>query len=279
METNKIYKEDCLNTMSRMPDGFIDLTVTSPPYDGLRTYVGNIDKTFTEKVWKKILKDLYRVTKPGGIVVWIVGDQTKSGSETCTSFKQALFGVKCGFKLYDTMVYNRASAYPSNVRYSQDFEYMFIFSKGKPSTFNPLKDKKSSKTIQRQKHRYLANKKHRAKDGYMHRTSDNGKRRMNDARNSDEKIMSNVWYVPAGNMISTKDKIAFKHPAIFPEKLCAMHILSWSNENELVYDPFMGSGTTAKMARYHNRNFIGSEINPEYVQGIANRRISQKTLF
>ena len=144
MELNKIYNEDCLETMARMNDNFIDLTVTSPPYDNLRTYNDNIDETWGEHVWKPIIKELFRVTKNGGIVVWVVGDATINGSETGTSFKQALYAKDIGFNLHDTMIYEKAGfSNPSNNRYHQVFEYMFIFSKGRPKTFNPLKDRKN----------------------------------------------------------------------------------------------------------------------------------------
>ena len=75
----------------------------------------------------------------------------------------------------------------------------------------------------------------------------------------------------SGYMVSSKDKIAFEHPAIYPEQLVEDHILSWSNENDLIYDPFMGSGTTAKMAILNKRNWIGSEISKEYCDIITRR--------
>ncbi len=136
MKINKIYNENCLDTMARMPDNFIDLTVTSPPYDNLRTYNDNIDESWGEHVWKPIIKELYRVTKDGGVVVWVVGDATINGSETGTSFRQALYAMDCGFNLHDTMIYQKnGPAYPANDksnRYSQIFEYMFVFSKEIP---------------------------------------------------------------------------------------------------------------------------------------------------
>ena len=137
MKLNEIYNENCLDTMAKMDDNFIDLTVTSPPYDNLRTYKG------FEFDWQKVIKELYRTTKEGGVVVWIVGDATIKGSETGTSFKQALFFKECGFNLHDTMIYHRHGRFPNSNRYWQNFEYMFIFSKGKPNTFNAIKDVKA----------------------------------------------------------------------------------------------------------------------------------------
>ena len=134
MEINKIYNENCLDTMASMPDGLVDLTVTSPPYDNLRLYSGEM--LWNEDVWKSIIKELYRVTKQGGVVVWIVGDATVKGSESGTSFRQALFFKEIGFNLHDTMIYRKVNPIPlTHNRYEQAFEYMFVFSKGKPNTF------------------------------------------------------------------------------------------------------------------------------------------------
>jgi DNA modification methylase len=265
MKINKIYNESCLDTMSRMPDNFIDLTVTSPPYDNLRTYNNDIDKTWGEHIWKPILQELYRVTKEGGVVVWVVGDATINFCETGTSFKQALYAMECGFNLLDTMVYykqNYAPAYPSLRRYANQFEYMFIFSNGKPLSFNAIQTNK-----RRVREEVVG---FRQKDGSVKRKENNCKR--------DTKDVSNVWSIFAAG--GANDKLASKHPAVFPEKLAHDHIASWSNEGDLVYDPFMGSGTTAKMAKFTNRNYIGSEISEEYVK-LAEKRINQmpETLF
>jgi DNA modification methylase len=254
--------------MARMPDGFIDLTVTSPPYDNLRQYKGY---SFP---FEEIAKELFRVTKQGGVVVWVVNDATMNGSETGTSFRQALFFMECGFRLHDTMIYKDCGLTMNHNRYEQEFEYMFVFSKGKPNSFNPIKvpclyfGKDSDRTGQFTQEHEEKGKKLRSK-----------KERTNIKQ---EKIKGNVWEYPNGFGKSTKDAIAFKHPAVFPEQLCADHIYSWSNEGNLVYDPFMGSGTTAKMAHIHKRNWIGSEISQEYVD-LANKRIApylaQQSLF
>jgi len=251
IKINKIYNENCLDTMSRMPDCFVDLTVTSPPYDDIRSYNGySFD-------FEKIAKELYRVTKKGGIIIWIVGDATVNGSETGTSLKQALFFKKIGFNLHDTMIWNKcgfSAVGALSVRYAQVFEYMFVLSKGKPVSFNPIKDrktkhggKKASGTI-------------RQKDGTTKPMS---------------KVMVineygqryNIWEQPPQRQSGKC------HPAPFPEQLASDHILSWSNEGNLIYDPFMGSGTTAKMAMQNNRNYIGSEISKEYCK-MAEKRIN-----
>lgn len=263
MEPNKIYCEDCIDTMSRMEDNFIDLTVTSPPYDNLRTYNDNIDETWNESVWKPIIKELYRVTKEGGVVVWVVGDATINGSESGVSFNQALWAKEVGFRLHDTMIYFRLNQYPGNVRYRQDFEYMFVWSKGKPKSINIIKDKKNisagksaRKTSKLKSNGERIDEKKRKGQTY----SDYGER-------------SNMWVVdnPGGN---NTDKLAYNHPAVYPEELPKDHIKSWSNEGDLVYDPFMGSGTTAKMAHLLKRDWIGSELSQEYVD-LAYKRLEK----
>ncbi len=244
MEINKIYNENCLDTMARMPDNFVDLTVTSPPYDNLRTYNGySFD-------FEAVAKELYRVTKQGGVVVWVVGDATIKGSETGTSFRQALFFKECGFNLHDTMIYEKnSSTYPASAkskRYSQIFEYMFIFSKGKIKTANLIRDKKNKWAS----HKDFSGKLKNPVPDFSPR--------------------NNIWkYTTSFNGVKG-------HPAVFPESLANDHIISWSNEGDIVYDPFMGSGTTAKMAIINQRNWIGSEISKEYCE-IANERI-QKAL-
>ena len=274
MEVNKIYNENCLDTMSRMEDNFIDLTVTSPPYDDLRTYKG-----FTLPL-NEISKELYRVTKDGGVVVWVVNDKTKNYCESLTSFKTAiLFVEEAGFNLHDTMIYKRTCAFPDVVRYYQDFEYMFVFTKGKPKTVNLLRQPKTEGTLKRQKNRTGVGGE-RQTDGSLKRIDNtNGFERKERARKDDTRVKSNVWELPRGNQNSTKDKIAFKHPAIFPEQLANDHIISWSNEGDLVYDCFMGSGTTAKMAKLNNRDYIGSEMSEKYCNIIKQRLDSLGKLF
>ena len=241
--------------MKRMPDEFIDLTVTSPPYDNLRTYKGYVFP------FENIAKELYRVTKQGGVIVWVVSDATINGSETGTSFKQALFFMECGFKLHDTMIYQKNSPPLTHNRYEQHFEYMFVFVKGKLSTFNAIIENKIHEDLRRNK---------------SIRREKNGSYDMGFLSSKTTKIKNNIWKYGTGKFHSTLDEIAFKHPATFPEQLAADHIYSWSNEGELVYDPFGGSGTTAKMAHQLNRNWVLSEISSEYCE-IAQKRIAAHT--
>lgn len=261
---NTIYNENCLDTMSQIKDSFVDLTITSPPYDDLRTYKGySFD-------FEKIAKELFRITKEGGVLVWVVGDATVDGSETGSSFKQALFFKECGFNLHDTMIYEKSGTpFPSKVRYNQIFEYMFVFSKTKPKTFNPLMKRNTTRGDVRHSRKF------RNKDGEKV-ASFNGK------AVKEYGVENNIWRIKNGMYKSTKDEIAFNHPAIFPEQLVSKHIMSWTNKGDVVYDCFMGSGTTAKCAHLLNRKWIGSEISKDYVD-ISNKRLQpylqQKRLF
>jgi DNA modification methylase len=254
IELNRIYQMDCAEGMRLLPEGSVDLTVTSPPYDNLRTYNGySFD-------FEKIAQELYRVTKSGGVVVWVVGDATINGSETGTSFRQALYFKEIGFSLHDTMIYLKTKPTPQaqHPRYQPAFEYMFVFCKGyPPKTFNPLKEptKHTGKVVK-------TNGQRNADNTFRHK---NGK--LIEIRK--EKTRSNVW---AYSNFRPSDMPKDGHPAIFPEALASDHILSWSNPGDIVLDPFMGSGTTAKMAILTGRNFVGFEISREYIE-IANKRL------
>lgn len=249
---------DSFIELTKIEENSVDLTVTSPPYDNLRTYNGNIAQ-WGEPIWKGIIEELYKVTKPGGVVVWVVGDATIKGSETGTSFKQALWAKECGFNLHDTMIYQKNSyPFPPSNRYYQQFEYMFVWSKDAPKTFHGIKQK----TIWKKNTDEVSTT----------RKADGSTVEMKYAKGKDERLKDNVWVMNTGYMRSTKDKEAYKHSAIFPESLAHDHILSWSNEGDTVLDPFMGSGTTGKMAKQLNRNFIGIELDPTYFK-IAKARI------
>ena len=254
----ELKQGDCLELMKNIPDGSVDLTVTSPPYDNLRTYNGNINQWSFEK-FKLIAEELYRITKDGGVVVWVVGDATIKGSETGTSFRQALWFMDCGFNLHDTMIWSKPSftaVGALKTRYAQTFEYMFVFSKGKIKTFNALKDRKT-KSRSKDKNGMI-----RQKDGSFRPMSNRGK------QYGEFGIRYNVWDIPP--VMSNIERTG--HPAQFPEQLANDHIISWSNEGDTVLDCFMGSGTTGKMAVLNNRNFIGIELDEGYFN-IAKKRI------
>ncbi len=260
MELNHIRNENCLDTMKMMGDGFVDLVVTSPPYDDMREYEG-----YKLVQFEQIARDLYRVVKSGGVVVWVIGDQTINGNETGTSFRQALYFKEIGFNLFDTMIYLKPprGAVGNNKTYWQSFEYMFVFSKGQPKTINLIKDRK--------------NKESRKGDIGTKRLPDGSLLKLKREGYANYGRRTNVWEYTIGNGHSTSDKIAHQHPAIFPEQLAQDHIFSWSNAGDLVYDPFMGSGTVALMAELNGRNYLGSEINANYCE-IARERLRRMHL-
>jgi len=272
---NQLYNEDCLITMGNIEDNSVDLTLTSPPYDDLRTYNEHVGGNKTEFngysfPFENIARELFRITKKGGVVVWVVGDATNKGSETGTSFRQALYFKECGFDLYDTMIYQKTGTpFPQKTRYNQTFEYMFVFSKGKPNTFNPIMKKNATAGAVRHSRKF------RNPNGEMV-PGFNGK------PVNEYGIENNVWLIKNGMNKSTKDLVAFEHPAIFPEELAAKHIITWTKKDDLVYDPFMGSGTTAKMSILLERNWVGSELDSSYSE-ICNRRlqgiVKQSSLF
>ena len=238
-----LHLGDCLDVMQGIPDGSVDMVMTSPPYDNLRTYNGNIDQ-WGEHVWKAVIADLYRVTADGGVVVWVVADATIKGSETGTSFKQALWAMECGFNLHDTMIYKvkGTGAKGSNYAYWQEFEYMFIFSKYRPKSIN-------FRTVRR------------VKSAGGSRLTASGEAKRENRKDVGKIINSkigNVWQYSVGT-----DR-AVKHPAKFPLQLAEDHIISWSNPGDTVFDPFMGSGTTAISAIKTGRKWIGCEISEEY---------------
>ncbi len=255
-----LFNESNLDTMKRMSDNFIDLTVTSPPYDGLRTYNGY---SFP---FEDIANELYRVTKKGGVVVWVVNDSTKNGSESLTSFRQAIYFKEIGFNIHDTMIYAKNSYMPlTHNRYEQQFEYMFILSKGKPKTFNPIMIPSLTAGTKRNRGGSKANETTYAERLREEKTTVNT-----------EKQKPNIWFYDVGKNDKTN------HNAPFPEQLANDHILSWSNENDIIYDPFAGSGTTGKMAILNKRKCIMSEISSEYCEIIKKRLepiINERTLF
>lgn len=306
IELNKLYCAEAVEFMkNNIPNNYIDLTVTSPPYDNLRTYNG-YDFDF-----ESMVKELYRVTKEGGVLVWVVGDATIKGSETGTSFRQALRFVgsgidkkderaikyisniisldisneekinlihsyyyirqqtnqfeKYGFNLHDTMIYRKNSlTFPDTNRYYQCFEFMFIISKGKPKTVNLIKDK-----INKQANKIITGN-YRDIDGSLKEMSGSKNKRVIKKYG----VRWNIWDYNTGWKHSYSEDYLRGHPAIFPEQLAHDHIISWSNENDIILDPMCGSGTTLKMAKQLNRNYIGIDISQKYID-IAEQRLNK----
>jgi len=271
---NQYFMEDCRITMTkRIPDNSIDLILCSPPYDDIRTYKGNIKKdkhNVFSFPFEEIAQLLTKKLTKGGVIVWVVGDSVIDGTETGNSFRQALYFMdECGLKLHDTMIYEKnGTSFPAKrkgKRYSQIFEYMFVFSKGKIKTGNLICDKKNKW----QGWTNWGKKSIRSGGDDLKVTTDNKPIPEFSPRN-------NIWKYITGAGYSAKDKIAHEHPAIFPDLLAHDNILTWTDECDVVYDPFAGSGTVLKMAKYLDRFYIGSEMTVEYEPIIKERLESDK---
>jgi len=248
---NGVVVGDCVEVMKSMEAEMIDLTVTSPPYDNLRDYKGY------NFPFKEIAEGLFRVTKKGGVVVWVVGDKVVKGNRSLTSFRQALYFQEVGFNVHDVMIYKKKNTpFMRSNAYTNCYEFMFIFSKGVPNTFNPIKEP----TVRNGIEKMPSNK---GADGVNNKVV---------SKLNETKSRNNIWEYAVGLGGTTRDKIAFKHPAVFPEKLAADHILSWTNEGDLVFDCMAGSGTTLKMAKANRRNYFGCDMSEEYVE-IAEERL------
>lgn len=248
---NQIINDDCVNGMKQLPSESIDMVITSPPYDAIRDYKGFAFD------YESVLKEIYRVLKNGCVCVWIVADQTIDGSESGTSFKQVLCAMDIGFKLHDTMIWEKDSfSFPDSNRYRGVFEYMFVLSKGKPSKVHLIADRRN---------KYGGMNVHgtaRKTDGTTFDRSETWKSTII----AEEGIRFNVWHQPCEKNNKTG------HPAPFPIQLVKDHIKSWSNEGDLILDPFMGSGTTAIACMQTNRNYLGFDISKEYCE-MAEKRI------
>ena len=247
-----IYNENCLDYLQRQPNDSIKFTLTSPPYDNIRDYQGY---SFP---FEEIAQELWRTTRPGGVIAWNVADATVKGSETGTSMRQALYFMSLGFRLHDTMIYAKKNPMPAGVsskRYHQSWEYIFILSKDTPETFNPIMVKAKFGHLE-------ANMKHRGTDGELKYTK--------TKRNEFTKVR-NIFEYSIGGGHSTKDKVAFGHPALMPEQLAADMITTWTDPGDTVFDPFTGAGTTAKMCMLSGRKFHGTELGADYCKIIQER--------
>jgi site-specific DNA-methyltransferase (adenine-specific) len=257
---NQIFNEDCLETMARMESDYLDLILTSPPYDAMRKYGG--EKTYHQRLndtgysfpFEDIALEMIRVLKPGGVIMWNVADQTIKGSRTGNSMRQALFFMENGLLLHDHLIwYKTGTPFPSPYRYRNVWENMFVFSKGKPTTFNPILKKNKSGGDTRLSRRYRNHQGELVEKQKVVTTKEYG-------------IDDNVWKLTNAYFNSKEWKDANSHPAIMPDELAKRHITSWTNEGGIVYDPFLGSGTTTRIAKQLNRLWIGSELHTPYYE-------------
>ncbi len=258
---NKIINANSSEYLCEFPDDSVDLVVTSPPYDNLRDYDGNV--TWSFDVFKSIADQIVRILKKGGVCVWVVGDKVDKGKKSLTSYKQALYFDEIGLNVYDVIIYEKAGSSPPHTnRYFNSFEYMFVFSKGKPKTVNLLRDKENKwggkKTY--------GNVTRREKDGTLTKKGQKEIKKFG--------IRTNIWRYANGKGFSTQDDVAYEHPAIYPEKLVEDHIKSWSKPGDLVLDPFGGSGTTAKIAKQLGRDWVSVEVSKKYCD-ISRKRLGE----
>ena len=265
----ELVNGDCAAVLPGLPPA--DLILTSPPYDGMREYGGYSDAFDFDAVAAACVANL----APGGLLVWVVADQIVDGGDSGTSFRQALSFMGLGLTLHQPMIYQRWSL--SGMRkkaYYKDFEYMFVFSKGKLKTANILEDKRNLAT------------------GGRKASKMSGLGRSGDNQNSylgltggivpEYGRRGSVWYYNAGkyagNLKGDLDyQTLAEHPAIFPQRLARNHILSWTNPGDLVIDPMVGSGTTLRAAADFGRRAVGIEINPEYCD-LIRQRLAQSVL-
>ena len=256
---NEVIEGNCVDILATFQESSIDLTVTSPPYDNLRTYKGY------EFDFESIAKQLFRVTKDGGVVVWVVNDATINGSETGTSFRQALYFKELGFNLHDTMIFQKTNPIPQiyRKRYNNVFEYMFIFSKGIVKTHNPIMVDCLHAGLQLNGTTYKNYSKGTQKREKLAKPVKN------------QKIKGNIWEYVVGK--KAEDQEARNHPAPFPMALARDHINSWSNSGDVVLDPMCGSGTVCKAAKQLGRNYIGIDISTEYCE-VAKKRMEELEL-
>lgn len=257
---NKIILGNCVDVLDGLDDESVDAFITSPPYDNLRDYNGY---SFP---FEEIATKMYQKLAKGGVIVWVVGDAVIKGSETGSSFRQAIFFQELGLNIHDTMIYEKnGSSFPARRtgnRYSQVFEYMFVFSKGKPKTATLICDKKNKWSGWTTFGKAGSN---RGKDGVL-------KERKNKNPTPEFSPRHNIWKYNTGKAYTTKDSFAFEHPAMFPEDLAEDHIMTWTSPGDLVVDPFVGSGTTTKMAAINGRRWLGIDMSEEYIE-IARKRM------
>lgn len=253
---NSIIHGNCVEVMALCDDNVIDLTLTSPPYDGLRNFNGFVFP------FEDIANQLFRITKPGGVVVWVVNDATIDGSETGTSFKQVLHFMNLGFNLHDTMIFRKRNPIPQiyRKRYNNEFEFMFVFSKGLVKTHNPIMVDCAHAGLELNGTTY---KNYSKKEQTREKMANPVK---------DKKIKGNIWEYVVGK--KQEDQEAKGHPAPFPCELARDHISSWTNKGDLVFDPMCGSGTTCKVAAELDRNYLGIDISNTYVE-MARERIGK----
>ena len=240
---DQVVCSDNVAVLSSLPAESVDLFVTSPPYDNLRKYGG--------QPWdfKALAGEMTRTLKVGGVIVWNVSDSVVNGSESLTSMRQAIhFHDVLGLRVHDTQIYLKNSYVPKNHnRYEQAWEYLFVFTKGKPKTFNPI----LVPCVTAGSRRWRGAEKQNEATYSMKRVNKH-------TTVKTHKIHPNVFAYDVGKNAKTT------HNAPFPIELARDAVISWSNVGDFVVDPFVGSGTTVVAAKQLNRHFLGIDIHKPY---------------
>jgi site-specific DNA-methyltransferase (adenine-specific) len=254
---DQIIHNDCVSEMATLPDNCIPLTVTSPPYDKLRRYGG---QRWSFETFEKVARQLFRLTMPGGVVLWVVQDGTVDGSLTGTSARQWLYFQQIGFDLNSVLILATRGWRSQTSRYANQFHFGFVLSKGRPRAFHPIRDRINSTAGQR-----LRCSRRSASGEAV--TTYNGDRRLGL-----HGYRANVWFYDVGGGKSTKDRYASRHEALMPEQMARDLIISWSRPGDLIFDPFCGAATTCKMALLSHRHYLGIEAHALYYR-LALRRM------
>ena len=303
IEANKIYNEPCLNTLRRMPDAFLDCVITSPPYWQLRDYgyegQWGLEPTFQQyldNLWS-MMDEIYRVLKPSG-TVWInLGDTygTQSGGlkgvntydpknpnatlnviEQPKSLHKCLlliphrFAIGCierGWIMRNDCIWAKRNGMPESVtdRFSKKHEYFFFMVKSEKYFFDL--------DAIRDKHKWANDK---INDGNRHEYSE-GVKSMNNKMLATNAVSFSEGGKNPGSVsdfwdVCTKPS-SHKHYASYNDELLKKPILAGCPEGGIVYDPFMGTGSTAEVTLRANRKFIGSEMSADYLK-IAEERLN-----
>ena len=306
MEINKIYNEPCLETLKKMPNDFLDCVISSPPYWQLRDYgydgQWGLEPTFEEyleHLWE-MMDEIYRVLKPSG-TCWInlgdtynnsgwAGDRkdkyndqpivasgTKAGRggqkgfpDKCLILIPHRFAIGCidrGWLVRNDIIWAKRNGMPEpvNDRFTKKHEYIFLMTKSKKYYFDL--------DAIRDKHIWESDKRN---DGNRHQYNE-GSKSLDDSNVDANAVSFNPKGKNPGSVsdfwdVKTKPSTT-KHYASYNVELITKPILAGCPENGLIYDPFMGTGTTAIHAINNNRKFIGSEMSQDYIK-ICNERVN-----
>lgn len=251
----RLLTGDACEILPTIRESSVDLTVFSPPYDGLRDYKGK--PSFDMAV---LGREILRVTKEGGVCCMVIQDATKNGAKSLTSFRTACLFADLGWRLFECCIYSRAGVPGAwwTKRFRVDHEYIFIFTRGDGL---PRRFDKTSLMVESKYAGITA--------GGTKRTTKGDFVAIKKTVISPLKCRGTIWHYAASN--TERNKTKSEHPATYPDSLARDIISCFSKEGDLVLDPMMGSGTTGIASVNMGRRFLGIEISVQYME-IAKRR-------